>query len=140
VSRSGSAAGPCGYPVNAHPWPEIADFFRGIVQSGGGWAQPLVDLVEQVAASPHAAGLHAITSMHTLLVAGGNPFLTGCEVLRIDYDADRGEFRFEYVEQPHVHTRWSKHCPPEEAFGALEHLARMKGWLAPDLRSDPAAG
>ena len=124
-------AGPCGYEVAARPWPEIADRFREIVRAGGTWAQPVVDLLDQVARSPHAGRLFAITSMHTLLVAGHTPFHTECEVLRIDYDAALDEFRFEYVEQPHVHTRWRKRCPPAEAFGGLEHLARMKGWIPP---------
>jgi membrane-bound metal-dependent hydrolase YbcI (DUF457 family) len=131
VSEATSRAGPCGYEVNGRPWAKIADFFGGIVRSGGVWAQPMLDLVEQIARSRHADHLFAITSMHTLLVADRTPFTTGCEVLRIDYDVDRSEFRLEYVEQPHVHTRWRKRCPPAEAFGALEHLARMKGWIAP---------
>ncbi|HST61713.1 MAG TPA: hypothetical protein VLK84_23640 [Longimicrobium sp.] len=123
------AAGPCGYEVAARPWPEIADRFLEVVRSGQTWAQPIVDLIDQVVRSPHAGQLFASTSMHTLLVAGCTPFHTECAVLRIDYDADRDEFRLEYVEQPHVHTRWRKRCTPGEAFGGLEHLARMKGWI-----------
>ncbi|HYW10976.1 MAG TPA: hypothetical protein VE871_03440 [Longimicrobium sp.] len=94
----------------------------------------MLDLIEQIARSPHAGQLFAIPSMHTLLVAGATPFHTECEVLRIDYDADRDEFRLEYVEQPHVHTRWRKQCTPGEAFGGVEHLARMKGWIPPAPR------
>lgn len=129
MSRMVRSAGPCGYEVAGRPWPEIADFFREIVRSGGTWAQPIADLVEQVARSPHADRLFAITSMHTLLVAGHTPFHTGCEVLQIEYHPDANEFHFEYVEQPHVHTRWRKRCPPAQAFGGVEHLARMKGWI-----------
>jgi hypothetical protein len=55
----------------------------------------------------------------------------GYEVLRVNYDVHRAEFSLEYVEQPHVHRRWRTRCAPAEALGALEHLARMKGWLPP---------
>lgn len=131
MSETSRGARLCRYEVSGHPWPEIAEFFGEIVSSGGAWVQPMLDLVEQVARSRHAERLFAITSMHTLLVAGHSPFTTGCEVLRIDYDPYRGDFGFEYVEQPYVQTRWRKRCAPADAFGALEHLARMKGWLAP---------
>lgn len=118
-----------GPEVEAHPWEEIAEFFRGIVRAGNPWAQPTLALVEQVMRSPHRERLFAITSMHTLVVSGNTPFHLGWEVLRIDYDMHQGEFHFEYVEQPHLLTRWRKRCAPAEALGALEHLGRMKGWL-----------
>jgi hypothetical protein len=125
-----------GAEVTAHPWPEIAAFFRWLVDGGSEWARPMLELVERIAASPHADHLFAIRAMHTLIVAGTNPFRRGCEALRIDYDARQEEFRFEYVEQPFTERRWRKRCPSPEAFGTLEHLARMKGWI-PALAPEP---
>lgn len=121
-----------GTEVTAQPWPEIAAFFRWLVADPQGeWARPMLELVERIATSPHADHLFAVRAMHTLIVAGTNPFHRGEETLRIDYDAHQHEFRFDYVEQPFIEPRWRKRCAPSEAFGALEHLARMKGWIAP---------
>jgi hypothetical protein len=116
------------YVVTRYPWEEIADFFRGIVDGGGVWARPMLDFVEQIERSPMRDRLHAITSMHTLIVSNTPEFDAGSEVLRIDVDM-KGGLLFEYVERPYAERRWRKRVAPREALGALEHLVHMKGWF-----------
>jgi hypothetical protein len=118
-----------GPEVAGRPWSEIAGFFRWIVDGGGDWARPMLVLVEQIGACPYADRLFAITSMHTVIVAAMSPFHMSSEVLRIDYDTGRGDFELVFVEQPYATTFWSKRCPPDQALGAVLHLARMKGWI-----------
>jgi hypothetical protein len=117
-----------GHRVRAYPWPEIADFFRGVLPAIPALA-PMLRLVEQIEASPYRDRFHAITSMHTLRVASTPEFDSGGEVLLVGFDIHRGEFAFEYIEQPYVDTRWRKRCPPEEGFSALLHFARLKRWF-----------
>lgn len=127
-----------GHRVTAYPWPEIAAFFRWIVQTGGAWLAPMLELTERIAASPEGERIWAITSMHTLLVSNTPEFETAAEVLRIDYDPRAGEFAFEYVEQPNVGTRWRRRCPPAEAFSTLQRFIHLKGWmreLPPEARA-----
>jgi len=112
----------CGYEVPGRPWPEIAAFYRSIVEGGGEWLRPMLALVERIAGSPHARSLFATTSMHTLLIAGTAPFHTGCEVLRVDWDAQRDEFALEYVERPDVSRAG------ESGFGRKERSARWSTW------------
>lgn len=114
--------------VTARPWHTIAEFFRWIVEGGGEWARPMLDFVEQIERSPHRGRLHAITSMHTLIVSNTPEFDMFSEVLRVDLDM-KGGLAFEYVEQPDAERRWRKRVAPDEALGALEHLVRMKGWF-----------
>lgn len=116
------------YRVTRYPWEEITEFFRWIVDGGGAWARPMLEFVEQIERSPHRDRLHAITSMHTLIVSNTPEFDMGSEVLRVDLDMEGG-LLFEYVEQPYAERRWRKRVAPHEALGALEHLARMKGWF-----------
>jgi hypothetical protein len=125
-----------GPEVTARPWSGIAGFFRGIVDGGGEWARPMLTLVEQIGASPYADRLFAITSMHTVIVAAAAPFHMSTEVLRIDHDHVRGDFALEFVEQPYATTCWSKRSSPDQALGAVLHLARMKGWIPPERKAD----
>ena len=116
------------YRVTRYPWDEIAEFFRWIVDGGGAWARPMLEFVEQIERSPHRDRLHAITSMHTLIVSNTPEFDMSSEVLRVDLDMNGGLI-FEYVERPDAERRWRKRVAPHEALGALEHLVRIKGWF-----------
>ena len=113
-------------PVTARPWPEILDNFE---QIGTDWIRPMCELVRQIQDSRYAPGLHAVTSMHTLVISNTDPFHWGFENLRIDWDPFTGQFCFALVEEPFVRTHWHKKVPRDEAFAALERFVRRKRWF-----------
>ena len=116
------------YTVRAYPWPRIVDFYRGIP-----WAGAMADLAEAIASSPYHSGLHAITSMHTLVIGQSPEFEMGDCVLRIEPHTFAGgaitTIRFEYAESPLVRERWVRECTPGEAFGVLERFLARSHWF-----------
>ena len=113
-------------PVTARPWGEILRRYERIE---GDSFDPMCELVERIRRSRYAAGLHAITSMHTLVLSNTPGFDLNWEVLRIDWDPAIDSFLFEFVEQPLVATRWRKRVPRAEGYAALGRLVRRKGWF-----------
>jgi uncharacterized glyoxalase superfamily protein PhnB len=113
-------------PVVGRPWDDILRHYERIE---GDSFRPMCELVRRIAESPYSTGLHAITSMHTLLVSNTPGFDFDFECLRIDWDPDIDSFLLEFVEEPFVRKRWRKRVPRADGFAALERFVRRKGWF-----------
>jgi hypothetical protein len=87
------------------------------------------ELVERIMASPYRYGLHAITSMHTLIVANTSEFEWSFDVLRIDWEPEQDSFYFEFVEEPFVTTRWKRKVARAEGYATLERFVKRKRWF-----------
>lgn len=113
-------------PVFGRPWEYIFDHYERIEDDAG---RPMCELVRRIEESRYSTGLHAITSMHTLLLSNTPRFDLDFEVLRIDWDPATDSFLFEFVEEPFVRTRWRKQVPRADGFAALERFLRRKRWF-----------
>ncbi len=113
--------------VKSQTWDKIADFYRDRVEHGMDML-PMLRLVEEIAASRYAHGLHAITSMFTLCLSQHPDFEYGHNMLRIDF-AD-GRFVFRYSESPYARKEWQKECGRGEGYATFEHvMGRLKWFL-----------
>lgn len=110
----------------ARPWAEILHHYDGFE---GDSFKPMREFVERIAASPFGSGLHAATSMHTLVVANTPEFEWGFDVLRIEWEPEQDSFYFEYEEEPFVATRWKRRVGRLEGYATFERFVKRKGWF-----------
>ena len=115
----------------ANTWPDIVRLYSSVVASGAGRQfQPVLGLLEQIAASCYACGLHGNKSMWDLLIVQTPEYDPDGEVLRIAYDPALREFTFELQETTStLYKRWSKKCPPDESFATFERFLHLKKWF-----------
>src|SRR5205085_8327586 len=106
-------------PINSIPWRDIAKTYRSLVENN--WdMQPMLGLVEELAASRYADGIFATTSMATLCVAQTRTFELNKNMLRVDFES--GRFVFSYHESPYKDKSWKKECGRGEGFSTFEHV------------------
>jgi len=113
--------------LKSRPWREIAETYREFVEDN--WdMQPMLGLVDEIAASRYAEGSYATSSMATLCVAQTAEFELDRNMLRVDFK--RGRFTFRYLESPYKGTAWQKECGRDEGFSTFEHVVdRLKWYL-----------
>lgn len=110
----------------ARPWAEILKHYDEIE---GDSFKPMREFVERIVASPYRSGLHAITSMHTLVVANTPEFEWSFDVLRIDWEPKQDSFYFEFVEEPFVATCWKRKVGRLGGYATFERFVKRKGWF-----------
>jgi hypothetical protein len=108
-------------------WEIVAEFYSHLVTSG--WdLSPMVDLIENIAASRYAAGIYAKTSIATLCISQHqNIEWNRVELLRIDFSKDR--FIFTYQESPLNLTRWEITSDRVNGFSTFEHVMQRLNWF-----------
>ena len=122
-------------------WPEIVEFYRHLT-SEHGWAfQPMVRLVEQIAASEYAFGMFPYTSHSTLCIARTHHVRRGREELEITFDPVAQQFHFEYWSNPYVRIvrqgPWRRTCNEADGFSVLERiLLKRVRWFKKEPRAD----
>jgi hypothetical protein len=111
------------YVMHTRPWDAIAAFYRGLVAHG--WAmEPMLRVVEVIAASPIAADIHGATSHEELALSDCPDFRVGDSTLRILYQPSERVFRFR-------HRSFSGHddektCSEAEALQTLRLFLKIK--------------
>jgi hypothetical protein len=110
-------------------WTEVAEFYRDLVIGHGWKVQPMLNLVESIAASKYANLLFATTSHAALLICKNREsFERRNDVLRIEAKSD--SLTFEFRETDHMPIAWSRTCYAAEGFTVLEHFLRdLKRWF-----------
>ena len=119
-------------PVKGRPWRDIVEHFRLLVNGnkGGYVFLPMLQFVEQIATAEFTDRIHAITSMHDVIVSDLPEFDLDRDVLKIEFDPKAGMVRFEYWEtRSPLYKRWKKTCPPEHAFSSFVRFLKLKQWL-----------
>jgi hypothetical protein len=110
----------------SRPWSEILRHYEKI--EGDGF-EPMREFVARIIESPYVSGLHAITSMHTLVVANTPDFEWSFDVLRVDWEPQQDSFYFEFVEEPFVATRWRRKAARPDGYATFERFLRRKRWF-----------
>ncbi len=116
--------------VVTHPWPEIVAFYRRLIAEPG-WSgqQPILELVEQLVASPYALGLFGSTSHARLLIGQHADFALGQEILVVEFSQIEQLFEFSYSAFAYEKPHWQAVAAPAEGFSKLEHFLRMQKWF-----------
>jgi hypothetical protein len=124
------------FRAKGRPWEEIVERYRSLVEVHKHPSYlPMLEFVRQLATSEFAANLYATTSMNTLCVSDLPEFDMDRELLRIDFDPEGHQFKFEYQEtMSPLYKRWRKTSPPEDAFPAFVRFLKRKKWI----RSSPS--
>ena len=106
----------------AEPWENIVKHYRLCI---GHWqCEPMLHLVESLAASSVANELFPTTSMHTLLITDSEQFYHDDNVLFISYNPKKREFEFEHRTLSHKNDK--KICSEEEVFQTLRLFLKYK--------------
>jgi hypothetical protein len=122
--------------VKHKPWPEIAEFYRSLVDKQPAF-YPMQKLVEQIAASKYASNLYASTSMHTLLIAQTAEFDTEKEVLRVSLDVEKGALVLDFQETASrlpKYQHWMRRCSPEERVLPAGGFSQRSGLWSTNFR------
>jgi len=90
--------------------------------------QPMVNLVRHIRAKYTAGRLHAITSMHTLIVSVNNPIELNRENLRVDYRFGDREWEFNYFSKPFKPAEFSRRYPAPLGIEKFDSFVQMIGW------------
>jgi hypothetical protein len=103
--------------VPGETWQVIADRYRPERKYGARY-RALHALVRSIQGAWWSRGLHAHTSMYTVVIAQTAPFdMYGRNVLRVEPRRDEMHFSF---------GGWETSCPEDEAFAKLEHILRNR--------------
>ncbi len=112
--------------VKGRPWPGISDTYRRLIEHN--WdMQPMLSLVNSIAASRYADGIFAVTSLSTLCVGQTPEFEMDRHCLRVDFKNDR--FVFRYIESSFRGAAWQKECGRNEGFSTFEHVIGRLKWF-----------
>ncbi|MGD1878634.1 MAG: hypothetical protein ACFB13_14190 [Kiloniellaceae bacterium] len=117
--------------TKARPWPDIVEFYRGLVEDHGWALEPMLALVRRIEVSPYTNGLVAYTSMISLAIAQSDAnFLKGPE-LRIEFDhLESKQFTFTYVDRADAKNPWTRKAEADEGFEVLERfLVKRARWF-----------
>ncbi len=124
----------------AHGWEKVRESFADIEEYRPD-LRPMQELVDRIAASRYAAGLHPVASMWTVLLYQVPDYDPSREPrIVIEYDAAAGEFVVQYHAGPYarpystqaLESRWTKRHP--DGLFALERCFHHLGWFT-DERS-----
>ena len=113
-SRGGSAV----------PWAKILEHYKRVIEKYDWPYEPMLRLVESLAASPIAGELFPVTSMHTLLITDSETFYHDDNVLFISYNPHKHEFRFEHRTLSQKND--AKACSEKEAMQTLSLFLKYK--------------
>lgn len=118
------------YPT--HTWPRVLERSRKRAEREPQWA-PMRDLVERIAASPYAAGLHPMLG-HELRLSPHERFNLLSDEVRIALEG--GEFVVRYKGGPTAAT-WTTR--DRDGFAALERFLHHIRWFV-EYRAAPSDG
>ena len=108
----------------AKSWEKIVSHYKVCVENYHWRFEPMLDLVESLAASSVADELFLTTSMHTLLITDNEKFHHDDNVLFISYDPKKSEFDFEHKTLSGKNDR--KTCGEKEVFQTLSLFLKYK--------------
>jgi hypothetical protein len=111
------------YVHHTRPWSDTARFYQERVAAGL-QLQPLLQLVESIAASPVSGQIFGGTSMFDLLISDCEDFRTGEGVLHVIYRP--GEHQFEFHHRAFSGQHDKKVCTEAEALQTLRLFLRVK--------------
>lgn len=103
------------------PWPEVTRFYQDLAGM-----EPMLALVQYLAASRYARALHAHPAPDALALARTPDALPGVQQLRIAFDARTRRFTFSYLERPGEPNPWSRDCDAAEWRPVLERVLHKK--------------
>ena len=115
-------------------WESVASGFRGIADANPGFAR-MAHMAEQLAASPYAAGLFPVQSMHTIRLYQHDRYSASDDAIQIDIDFDTEElvvryraWRFsESYTLPELERSWTKRT--RDGFAAVERCIQHLHWF-----------
>ena len=113
--------------ATARPWADIEAFYVSLTVEAFD-QQPMVNLVRHIRAKYTAGRLHAITSMHTLIVSVNNPIELNRENLRVDYRFGDREWEFNYFSKPFKPAEFSRRYPAPLGIEKFDSFVQMIGW------------
>jgi hypothetical protein len=76
-----------------HSWPSVVAFYQAAARDGPRFAA-MADLVQQIARSPYAAGLHPVTSHYMLRLFAHERFDPSDDQIQIEHDGEAFEVRY----------------------------------------------
>lgn len=117
-----------------HSWEWVVSSFRSAADENPVFA-PLADLAERLAASPYAAGLFPVKSMHSLRIYQHDTYSASDDAIHIDFDFDAAEFVVQYrslrfsnsYTTPDREKRWTKRT--RDGFAAVERCLHHLRWF-----------
>jgi hypothetical protein len=109
---------------HAVPWEKIVKHYKTAIEKYHRQYEPMLLLVESLAASPVASELFPHTSMYTLLITDNEQFYHGDNELLISYDPQNHNFEFEHRTLSSKNDK--KICSEEEAFQTLSLFLKYK--------------
>src|SRR5260221_4811956 len=111
-------------------WPDVVNSYRRLVVTYEMLFEPMLTLVEEIAASPYASYLYGNTSMWNVLVMQTPEYDPDGEILRITYNPSQREFTFELQETTStLYKRWNRKCSTDDAFRTFERFLQLKKWF-----------
>jgi hypothetical protein len=121
----------------------VVEFYRDAAADGPRFAA-MADLVERLAASPYAAGLHPVTSHYLLQLFPNDEFDFSDDQIQVEHDGEAFDVRYVALARVHRHDRvptkshWKKRSP--DGFAALERCLHHLRWFTvePQSQSRPA--
>jgi hypothetical protein len=108
----------------AQPWNEIVLHYKDLVENYHWQFEPMLGLVEALAASTASCDLFPTTSMHRLLVTDSEKFHHDDNVLFVSYDQKKKEFEFEHRTLSGKNDK--KICDKEDALETLRLFLKYK--------------
>ncbi|MER9966817.1 hypothetical protein [Mesorhizobium sp. M0060] len=90
--------------------------------------QPMVDLIRHIRSAYAANRFYAFTSMHTLVVSVNNPIEFNRDNLRIDYQASRDTWEFNYLSNPFKPAEFVRRYPAPLGIEKFDGFVKMIGW------------
>ncbi|SRR6266481_699581 len=114
----------------AQLWPDVVNSYRRLVETHEMPFEPMLALVEEIAASPYAFGLYGNTGMCKLSVVQTQEYDPDGEILQVSYDPAQREFTFELQETTStLYKRWNRKCSADKAFPTFERFLQLKKWF-----------
>jgi hypothetical protein len=121
IPAKGVCRGGGGHSV---PWKNIVKHYRLRIEKYHLGYEPMLHLVESLAASPFASELFPHTSMETLLITDNEQFYHNDNELLISYSPQNHNFKFEHRTLSGKNDK--KICGEEEAFQTLGLFLKYK--------------
>lgn len=109
---------------HAVPWEKIVKHYRDCIEEYHWRYEPMLRLVESLAASPFASELFPHTSHHTLLITDNEQFHRDDNELLISYDSQNRKFEFEHRTLSNKNDK--QICGEEAAFQTLSLFLKYK--------------
>jgi|SRR5215471_7723046 len=110
------------------PWNQIRQHYSATADSSAA-LKAMLNLVDEITASPYADGLFAWTSMHDLCIAQTRvTYPYDGPYLRIS-PRDNGRLEFRYLDTPSVDKQWHRTVDGDDAFRRLERFATRLHWF-----------